>query len=274
MKDLSELLNQHTFTSTITHIGSLSGVKHFSGSGYLHLIEKGQVKVHRKGSRELLMDKPSLIFFPKSMVHQLEPIGNTANHIVSASIQFSASAPSLVLNALPEEFYIELGHDSSVSWTAKWLLEELRQQRFGKSTMINRLGEMFMLQVLRYASEHGQLHEGTLQAINHPQLSKIIYAIHSNPAHSWTLESLAELGAMSRSKFAETFKAAVGQTPNDYIISLRVSLAQKLLKKDKSINFVAYEVGYEHGSALARVFKKKLGVSPTQWLQTENSTMS
>ena len=40
-----------------------------------------------------------------------------------------------------------------------------------------------------------------------------------------------------------------------------------IMKNNKPVNYVAGEVGYEHGSALARIFKKKLGLSPRQWLQ-------
>lgn len=272
MKDLSELLNQHAFTSSINHIGPLHNMKHYGDAGQLHLLEEGKIRIHRQGSKEILMNKPSLLFLPKPVKHQVEPVNSTLPHVISASIRFSLASPSFVLNALPDELYMELGHNTPMSWTVKWLVDEIRQQRFGKSTMIDRLGEMFMLQILRYAAEHDQLHEGTLLAINHPQLSKVMNAIHANPAKSWKLETLAELAAMSRSKFAEAFKAAVGQTPNDYITSLRVALAQKLLKTDKSVNFVAYEVGYEHGSALTRNFKKKLGLTPRQWLQLQTGS--
>jgi AraC-like DNA-binding protein len=48
-------------------------------------------------------------------------------------------------------------------------------------------------------------------------------------------------------------------------------MAQDLLQKGKSINIIANEVGYEHGSALARVFRKTLGVSPTEWVNKQKA---
>jgi len=42
------------------------------------------------------------------------------------------------------------------------------------------------------------------------------------------------------------------------------------LKQDKSVALVANAVGYENGSALARVFRNKLGVSPKAWLEQIN----
>lgn len=72
---------------------------------------------------------------------------------------------------------------------------------------------------------------------------------------------------MSRSKFAATFREVVGTTPNEYLTEIRINQAQELLLSQKPVNLVANEVGYEHGSALARIFRKKLGLSPKAWLK-------
>ena len=105
-----------------------------------------------------------------------------------------------------------------------------------------------------------------LAGMAHPQLSKLITAIHDKPEEPWTVDSMAEKALMSRAKFAALFRGTVGQAPSDYLTDLRIALAQGLLKKDLPVSLVANEVGYEHGSALARVFRKKMGVSPKEWL--------
>ncbi len=268
MENFSALLNQHTFTSEVNHCGQLTAAKHFTAHGQLHLLESGSVRILRKGQRELLMDRPSMVFFPTGVTHRVEPVqSNTPPKLISANVTFSANQSSLLVNALPDVMYLQLTPDCAVSGTARWLINEIQTQRFGKQAMLNRLGEMFILQILRHATEHGNLQEGTVSAINHPQMSKVINHIHQDPAYHWTLDNLSSIAAMSRSKFAEQFKQLVGQTPNEYITGLRLTLAQKLLKNNKPVNYVAGEVGYEHGSALARIFKKKLGLSPRQWLQ-------
>ena len=78
---------------------------------------------------------------------------------------------------------------------------------------------------------------------------------------------MAAEALLSRSKFAEVFKETVGQTPADYLTNWRISLSQDLLRKGKPVNLVANLVGYENGSVLARVFRKKIGVSPKVWQQ-------
>ena len=51
----------------------------------------------------------------------------------------------------------------------------------------------------------------------------------------------------------------------DYLVSWRISLAQKRLREGKPIALIAEEVGYESPSALARAFRRKTGVSPREW---------
>ncbi|HAU92791.1 MAG TPA: AraC family transcriptional regulator [Alteromonas sp.] len=267
MDNLSGILNQHTFATTINHSGQLSGIKHFGQHGQLHLLESGTVRLNRPGQREILMDRPSVVLLPKGASHYLQSVGDKPARLISASVTFTIASSSLLINALPDIVYLQVSPDCSLSCTVQWLFNEVFAQRFGKDIMINKLGEIFMLQVLRHATEQGSLHQGAIAALNHPQMRKVIEVIHNQPGHHWTLNELASIAAMSRSKFAESFKTLVGQTPNDYITDLRLAVAQQLLRHNKPVNFVAGEVGYEHGSALVRIFKKKLGVSPRQWLQ-------
>ncbi|HMW70571.1 MAG TPA: AraC family transcriptional regulator, partial [Cellvibrionaceae bacterium] len=113
------------------------------------------------------------------------------------------------------------------------------------------------------------LQTGMLAGLAHPHLHRALLAIHSNPAHSWSLMELASLSGMSRSKFAEEFKTVLGQPPGDYLIEWRLGVAQSLLQKLKPVGLVAHEVGYENASVLARVFRKKLGLTPLEWLERQ-----
>jgi AraC-like DNA-binding protein len=58
----------------------------------------------------------------------------------------------------------------------------------------------------------------------------------------------------------------VGQSPGDYLIAWRISLAQNELKKGKPIALIANQVGYENTSGFSKAFKKKTGESPREWL--------
>jgi len=151
--------------------------------------------------------------------------------------------------------------------TANWLFDEAFDDKCGKQPMINSLTDIFIIQVLRHVLNNNIMQHGLLAGLAHPQVSKILLAIHDAPQHQWGLEEMAEIALMSRSKFAELFKRVVGQSPGDYLIDWRIVVAKSLLQQDKPVALVANAVGYENGSALARIFRKKLGISPKQWLE-------
>ena len=155
----------------------------------------------------------------------------------------------------------------SILTVAEWLFEEAFGHSIARQVIIDKLSEIFLLQLLRYALERNMVKGGTLAALTHPMLAKVISTMHDQPEVNWSVENLADQAAMSRSKFAAIFKDVIGITPNDYLTDIRISLAQEMLLADKPVNLVANLVGYEHGSALARIFRKKLGVSPREWLK-------
>ena len=77
----------------------------------------------------------------------------------------------------------------------------------------------------------------------------------------------AEAG-MSRSRFAEAFRDAVGQTPADYLAGWRLTIARSELRAGKPIKQLATELGYANASALSRLFAQRhAGLSPRAWLQ-------
>jgi AraC-like DNA-binding protein len=76
---------------------------------------------------------------------------------------------------------------------------------------------------------------------------------------------------MSRTAFANTFRAVVGQTPADYLSGWRIALAQSRLREGRPIKILAEELGYANPSALSRAFAAKVGMSPRDWLAKTSS---
>jgi AraC-like DNA-binding protein len=88
-------------------------------------------------------------------------------------------------------------------------------------------------------------------------------AIHADPAHNWTVESLAKCSGMSRSAFAARFKDKVGQSPMAYLKHWRMMLAgEKLLRSREPISQISLSLGYESESAFSTAFKRVMGCAP------------
>lgn len=80
------------------------------------------------------------------------------------------------------------------------------------------------------------------------------------------LDQLAKLCNLSLSSFKREFKKEFDDSPNNYMVGKKLEKAQKLLTlTDLSIAEIAYEIGFQDPLYFARVFKKKLNISPSNY---------
>ncbi|MCH5329589.1 MAG: helix-turn-helix domain-containing protein [Alistipes sp.] len=87
------------------------------------------------------------------------------------------------------------------------------------------------------------------------------------------LSTAAELASMSPIAFSRFFKRRTGCSFSDYIISLRVGAASRLLVDSmKSIAEICYECGFNNISNFNRMFKKRHGVSPKTFREYYHKT--
>jgi len=270
MDQLSQILQNLSFNADVFFSGNLCGIQSLGGSnskkGHLHLLKAGVLTLVCEEGHKVTLDKPSVIFMPGPTKHQIIASESSQAELVCADVDFHSGSGTALINALPKLICLSIEENDPLGNTAHWLFEEAFNQEAGQQLIVNKLGDIFLVQVLRHVLKEGLVIQGMLAGMAHPQLSKLMTQLHQQPEEPWTIEVMAETALMSRAKFAALFKDTVGQAPSDYLTDLRIAIAQGLLKKELPVSFVANEVGYEHGSALARVFKKKIGLSPKEWL--------
>ena len=97
-------------------------------------------------------------------------------------------------------------------------------------------------------------------------VGKCLGLMHAQPAHAWTVDSLAREVGTSRSVLAERFTHFVGQSPMQYLGRWRMALATNYLRRSSlSMARIAEAVGYETDAAFSRAFRRELGVPPATW---------
>ena len=85
---------------------------------------------------------------------------------------------------------------------------------------------------------------------------------HSN----LNLEELAALCSLSLSAFKRAFKRIYNDNPTHYFISEKLKKAKELLTiSDLSIGEIAYESGFNDPLYFTRLFRKKVGVTPSAY---------
>jgi len=78
--------------------------------------------------------------------------------------------------------------------------------------------------------------------------------------------TMFQLSGLSERTFSRRFKQATGMAPIEYVHTLRLEEAIQLLESnDDPVEAVAQEVGYEDAAFFGRLFRRKVGVTPTQY---------
>ena len=282
MDPLSPLFARFSLSARVFHSGSLCASVNFDrqpGLGYLHVLRKGSLRVLNEtlplgASDELqtmMIDEPSLLFYPRPYFHGFRVDDPQGAELVCALIDFGGGMGNPLLQGLPDILLVPLSSMKGIDTTLAMLFEEAFNEQAGRQAAINRLAEYFLVLLLRYAIDSRLINGGVLAALADPRIAKSLQAMHEHAHEPWTLESLAQLAGMSRASYAAHFKVVTGMTPLDYLTDWRISLTQTLLKRGKPLKMVAPQVGYSSPIALTRVFTRRLGKSPTQWLSGSES---
>ncbi|MCY1379634.1 YSIRK-targeted surface antigen transcriptional regulator [compost metagenome] len=100
----------------------------------------------------------------------------------------------------------------------------------------------------------------------------MLQAIHQQPEAVWTLERMAGMAHMSRSRLALLFRQVTGDSPMNYVAAWRITTAQRLLRKGSPIKQVAGDVGFATVSAFSKAFARLVGVPPSLWIAQPNAT--
>lgn len=79
-------------------------------------------------------------------------------------------------------------------------------------------------------------------------------------------DELASVTGLSTVYFRKLFKEVMGISPINYIQSVKMGKAQKMLQSDySSITDIAYSLGYNNLYEFSRDFKKYIGISPSKY---------
>ena len=142
------------------------------------------------------------------------------------------------------------------------------QDEFSKEIIISQLGTLF-----KYANRFYER-----QFLNRKELSNnLLERFNLQLSEYFELGKLQEKGipsivriankmSVSQRYLSDTLKKETGKTTTEHLHLRLIDEAKNiLLKPNKSISEVAYELGFEYPQYFSRLFKKKEGISPTEY---------
>lgn len=179
-----------------------------------------------------------------------------------------------LLGALPALVHLGGAANQDVlRWSIEQLMFETGEERPGSSLAAHHLAHFILLQAFRlYLSRNAEDRVGMLYALADPPLARAIEAMHADPARAWTLGEFALRAGLSRSSFAQRFRAKVGETPIAYLTRWRMLLAaERLETTGERLAEVGQAYGYESENAFNTAFKRVMGCSPRRYALMKNS---
>ena len=132
---------------------------------------------------------------------------------------------------------------SQLTTLLKYANRFYERQFINRKELSNDLLEQFNQQLVAYF-ESGQLQENGIPSI----------------------EQIADKMSVSQRYLSDTLKKETGKTTTEHLQFYLIDEAKNiLLKPNKSISEVAYELGFEYPQYFSRLFKKKEGISPSAY---------
>ncbi|MDX8047444.1 AraC family transcriptional regulator [Gracilibacillus sp. S3-1-1] len=143
--------------------------------------------------------------------------------------------------------YAELSQLREPEWVIKWLISQVIEP------------------YIMYLEDHMNMEMKVF-------VDQVVQYIDQYYMEDISLESCAEYVDVTPYTLSKAFKKFHGVNFIDYLTTIRIDKAKELLlQTNKKINEISEEVGYRH-SYFNRIFKKHVGVPPSQYRKTKHSS--
>lgn len=161
--------------------------------------------------------------------------------------------------------------DAFIQSILSHLKAEAENGGIGSHLLIDSLKTALAVHLLRnYCATRPKL-SSYANGLSQSKLALVKDYIHNHLHQDLKLAEIAAIAQLSPYHFLRLFKLRTGITPHQYILQCRVNRAKYLLQHSHwSIVEIAAQTGFCDQSHLTRYFKRLIGVTPTQLLQSRS----
>jgi AraC family transcriptional regulator len=267
---ISELLlyeNNEMYINIPKNGVSLNAGTHFH-DGYEFLIPACEMPFIIVDGKEFTIHKNEIFPINPGQVHGVaKPLSNKrfTNILVN----------KVFLGKIAEEIYKESNVEflngayscsKNLQNTILMFFDEAGLKQPGSNLILNSLSYSIAVLLLRELKSN--LSSANIVSISDSnyRIKQVVDFLQVNFKNDCSLGELSVIANMSSYHFIRVFKNAVGKTPHEYLLDLKINEAKRLLlKKDKSIVDICLESGFNDVSHFTRIFKKRTGLTPKEY---------
>lgn len=154
-----------------------------------------------------------------------------------------------------------------VEYIFRLVTQEASSAQPCSAAIINRLVRILLIRSIYHAvSRLPGREECWLRALLDPSIGEALAVMHRQPGEQWTVASLADRVAMSRTAFATRFTKLLGRSPLEYLTEWRMQRASVLLlRSDLGLKEIADQVGYDSAASFSKAFTRWSGSAPSAY---------
>lgn len=223
---------------------------------------------YKIGNNVYDLHRGDLFFIPKGSSVYYESNSSTPYSYFWVVFNGAMAEKLLALTPLSQNTPVVFYNDDSIAFIMDKIVNDIAVKT--QSAAINATGELYKLFPLLAK-------KCTLKEIQRNQdRSRYVYEamfyIHDYYYKPLTIDDIAKHVGLNRSYFSTLFKKQCSATPLEYLISIRMKEACRLLKEtDYPVSEIAAIVGFESAVNFYIRFKQKLGISPKEYRKTEKN---
>src|SRR5690242_5660504 len=294
---LSQLLLRLTVNSTLYCLSAMTapwGFKVAARSGpAFHLLASGSAWLEVEGRREpVRVAAGDLVILPRGEAHvmrdsinsqvqwldrilaQTPPVNGRLNHggggepseLLCGGFVVEQLTARPLIEALPTIVHLRGSGGHAPEWLAslvRMIAVEMASSGPGSEAVVTRLTDALLAQALRQCLLEVDRAGGGAPSVSDPSIARALRLVREHPDQAWTVPKMAAAVSMSRSAFAERFRAATGEAPMRHLTRYRMARAAEYLRATQAgIREIARLTGYDSEVSVTKAFRRQFGVAP------------
>ncbi|MDW5290294.1 two-component regulator propeller domain-containing protein [Formosa sp. PL04] len=183
--------------------------------------------------------------------------------------QLTSHIPVILLTAQTSEDYKVIGFNNGADQyvTKPFSIDVLKSRIHGLLAQRRALQDVFSKKLDINPSEI------TVTTIDEQLIKKALEIVEENMSDSnFSVDDLSQALEMSRGHLYRKINSITGNSPSEFIKSMRLKRAVQLLKMNKlTVSEIAYKVGFSNPKYFSKCFKAEFNILPSQFAKTHKN---